>query len=210
MIIPVLTLALALAAPSRSAEPTAVMVAEDPNGTLSPERAQAIGRLAPNWAAYMNRANRMLDGYSAAAARDGWNQASMDNLISQIRVLISDIARTEAVVADMARKAVRASEPPSAARTRREGAVASVFEGRMLTIYANLVPRVLNEACKDQNGRYIGRLYAGAEWSVPSFTYEEGVYYSRWQVLRAGFTREEYEEFGARARASLGLPPAKP
>ena len=80
----------------------------------------------------------------------------------------------------------------------------------MLTIYANLVPRVLNEACKDQNGNFIGRLYAGPEWRAPSFTYEEGVYYSRWQVLRAGFSREEYGEFENRASDSLGLPRRKP
>ena len=140
MIIPVLSLALALSSTSHPAEPArepnAVMVADDPNGTLSPARAQAIGRIAPNWAAYRGRANRMLDGYSAAAARDGWNQASMDKMIAEIRVLISDIERTEMAVANLAREAIRASQPPSAARTLRENAVTSVFEGRMLTIYA--------------------------------------------------------------------------
>lgn len=199
MLIPLLSLALAVAP-----TPTRASVSDE----LGPARRGQIEAMAAEWTTYRNRANRMMTAYAAAAAREGWNAADLSSQLGKLRVLLASVENEQASIADIARETIRASEPPSAARSERERAVAAIHEARALTLYGNFVPRILDEAIKDRHGRNDGRRFCGPEWAIV-ITMEEVGAYGRWQLARAGFTPGQYDAFGDQARTQLGLPPAQ-
>lgn len=191
MLAPLLSLALAVlpAAPASAAS-----------------RAE-IGRMASEWTSYRNGANRMMTRVPQAAANDGWNRSETVAYVAKVRVVIAQFEDIFAATADIAREEIRASEPPSAARLERENAVAAIHEAQALALYANYVPRLLDEGFTDRRGRNIGREYCGAEWAI-AVNLDEVNDYLLWQQSRAGFTDAQYDAFQDRARANLGLPPA--
>jgi hypothetical protein len=198
MLIPLFSLALALVSPA------AAQRAPVPSASRQAE----ISVMAADWTSYRNRAERMMAAFPAAVAREGGDRKSFEKLIADVRALCAQIVATEAETADIARETIRASEPPSAARLARENAARSLYEVRALTVYGNMLPRILDESTQDRAGRNDGRRFAGAEWSLAVDFAEAGAY-GRALTERAGFTAEQYDAFNVRARASMGLPPAE-
>ncbi|MCR4294474.1 MAG: hypothetical protein NUW21_02995, partial [Elusimicrobia bacterium] len=150
MISPMLSLALALAYPS-AAQPGPAPIIMYPADAPVPAREREISLLAADWTSYRNRADRMFARYPAAAAKV-WDQADLTGLLAEIRAVISDREKIQEAAADLARKAIRESEPPSSARLARETAVTALFEARALQIYGNKVPRVLDTVIVDAAG----------------------------------------------------------
>lgn len=187
MLIPLLSLALA------------VLPAAPASAAMSASRRDEITRLSAEWTSYRNSANRMMTAFPGAAAKDGWSQTEMIAFVGKVRVLLASVEDEEAATADIAREALRASEPPSAARLEREKAVTAVYESRALTLYGNYVPRILDEAFEDRQGRRYGRKYAGPEWAIV-ITMDEIGDYGLAMIARTGFTLEQYDAFGAQAR----------
>lgn len=166
-----------------------------------------IARMATEWTSYRNSANRMMTAVQNTAPNDGWNRVETINFVAKVRVMIAQTEDIFASTADIAREEIRASEPPSAARLERENAVAAIHEAQAFALYANFVPRILDEGFQDRRGRNIGRDYCGPEWTI-AVTIDEVNDYLRWWQAKAGFTDAQYDAFHERARANLGLPPA--
>lgn len=140
------------------------------------------------------------------AAAQVWDQADLTKLLAEIRAVISDREKIQETAAELARKAILESGPPSSARLEREKAVTALFEGRALQIYGNKVPRVLDAVIVDAAGNNDGRRYAGSEWAIV-IEADEADAYCRLQIARAGFTLTQYAAFEASARAIVGPPP---
>lgn len=195
MFIHAVALALAVAAPASAADMTA-------------QRREEITLAASNWTEYRNKATRMMTSFPDAAVKVGYGRNEMDNLMLKVSILLNDVENTERKAADLALEDVRKSSA-CPERLAREKAVAALFEVRALTLYANMLPRILDEAITDEKDPkvYLGHRYAGAEWAV-TLSFEECGEASRALRAKAGYTEEQYKVFQDDARKYLGLPPA--
>lgn len=194
MLIPLLSLALAVL-------PAA------PASALTAARQEEIRVMASGWTSYRNSAIRMLGIYPTLAAKDGAT-GDIRGLMREVRAMTAEVEDVQAGIIDVARETIRESERPSSARLDRENAAIELYEVRMLTVYGNMVPRILDEAFTDRRGVNYGREYCGPEWAIV-LTWDEMVEYSRSLKRRAGLTDAQYDAFEDRVRASRGLPPAK-
>lgn len=178
-----------------------------PASALSGSRREDIRIMSSGWTTYRNSAMRMMNAFPVLAAKDGAT-GDLHGLMREVRSLTAEIEDVQAGIFDVAREAIRASEPPSAARLDREQAAVELYEVRMLTVYGNMIPRVLDETFTDRRGVNYGREYCGPEWAI-ALTWDEMVEYSRDLKRRTGLTDAQYDAFEDQVRASRGLPPAK-
>lgn len=193
MLIPLLSLALAV-------------IPAAPASAMSGPRSENIRIMASGWTTYRNSAMRMMTNFPALAAKDGVT-GDLHKLMRDLRALTAEIEDVQAGIFDVAKETIRESESPSAARLDRERAAVELYEVRMLAVYGNMIPRVLDEAFVDRRGVNYGREYCGPEWAI-ALTWDELVEYSRELKRRTGLTDAQYDAFEDRVRASRGLPPA--
>ena len=94
-------------------------------------------------------------------------------------------------VADRLAARVNAETADPAERSRRLSAVATFRQFRKFVVYGNLIPRVIDEAHRDENGVYDGRVYAGPAWGI-AMTWDEGMAVNDALIGLTGFSQGEY------------------
>lgn len=169
-----------------------------PGDELGPAKRAEIAASAARWMEAKALAGRMIDAFAAAPDLDA---SERERLARRLRAMASSIEDVEAKVAELARAEIRAAQTASTLRDGREAAVDELFAARMLALYGNLVPRLLDDAVTE-GGEPVGRRWAGPEWRV-AIALHESAAYNRWELAQAGFTPDRYDALGRRARESL-------
>jgi hypothetical protein len=199
----ILAAALALPASAVIPAPRPVLVDE-----LGPARRAQIEEAAARWEAIRWTNMRMVEQFPervARGTRGAYRAKDIRALIVKVKALFSEVERVEIKVNELLYERLR-RDPPSSDRDAREAAAASLFRVRMLTLFGNMYPRILDEMITEQGGMFAGRHYAGPDWRV-ELTMEECQAYNRWLYRIIGVTSAEMEAYTKRARAELGLPP---
>jgi hypothetical protein len=208
MLIPLLSAALAVCAPASASQAPIPLVAM-PADALGPSRRAEIDLKAADWISWKSRSYRMSAVFLENIVRAGYDRGESKALLEKIQKLMNQVEETQYAAADMAKEQIRASSPPSAERLAREGEIDKAFEIRALTVYGNMLPRILDEWYKDRQGRDDGRRLAGPEWAL-ALGFDECGPAANWHLALAGFTPQEYHEIEDRAADSLGYPRSKP
>ncbi len=208
MIIPLLFVALAVCAPASAAQPPIALVVM-PADTLGPTRRADIDLKAADWISWKSRAYRMSAVFLGNVVRQGYDRRDSNALMVKIQKLMNQVEETQYAAKDMALEQIRAGSAPSPERLARENEIEKAFEIRVLTVYGNMLPRILDEWYKDPQGRNDGRRLAGPEWAL-ALAFDECAPAANWHLALAGFTPQEYHEIEDRASASLGYPTSKP
>lgn len=192
-----------LAAALLLASPLAARAAAD---ELGPARRAEIAAEAANWREHKAAALRMMARIPDEARREGWPDSEIRRLLRQVQGLLSQLEATQLKIRDLAR-AELALIPDSPRRRERLAALDAAIEGRLLTAYGNMFPRIVDEGFEDTPGDpRAGRRYAGPEWKIV-LTWEESQAYQRWTMDLSGFDGLQWKDLDERARRALGLPP---
>jgi hypothetical protein len=184
------------AAAAAPAAPAPVAVAQN---AVSPERAAELLRMSSDWQARkadaLSAVETLVANKADGANADYWRKAG-----TGIKTLAQGLEDQQDRVYARASERAAAEEKDSDALKARRAAIAAVRDLRKLAIYGSLVPSVVNEAVRADDGRgYIGGLSAGPRWKIV-LTMDEQKDVVESLMPRTGFSSQEWDAMDADRR----------
>ncbi|MBI5247454.1 MAG: hypothetical protein HY923_09745 [Elusimicrobia bacterium] len=198
MLIPLLSLAVAVAAPAPAQTPPAVSAA----------RLDQIERLSTNWQTYKAKSGRAW-GKLYDLGNGQPDEAEWHGVFASLLDFTTSIEDQEQLIMAEALTYVRARTSDPALLASRENAIRLLRQVRMLRIYGDILPRALDESVLDAQGKPDGRRIAGSAWDQV-LTDEEGQAACGRLKTQIGIPADEFEalqkRIGDKYRAEHPLP----
>jgi hypothetical protein len=183
----------AAAAPGRPApSPSALK----PLPPISEGRRAVLVLRSSEWYARKDNMRLALDTLVDAVIAKGGDAAEWNGVRTRVWELAESIERQQLEVSRRVAARVASEETDPARRAERLAAADAVRDFRMFTLYGNLIPRVIDEAETDAQGRPVGRQDAGPGWSL-AMTWEESQAVDRGLVAQTGISIDDYAAIGA-------------
>jgi len=201
MIIPLLVLALASAAPSP-------VRAEAPAVTSA--RLDKIETLSEDWLKYKTKSHRALE--TLAALRDGKPEAAeWRRAYASIWEIAVRVESQQEVLLNETLKFAKSKGKTPAELARIEDVLHLRRQVRLLRVYGDMLPRALDESFLDENSKPAGRRVAGKDWEQ-ALTDKEGIAAGMRIDLRIGLPAAEFSALEARVLAEFDAkhPPKNP
>jgi hypothetical protein len=149
------------AAPAPHDPPTAAFRAAPSDMDIYDLLADAL-----HWQAAKADALAALDAFIRATAPGHPDADSRRVWGERIAALGEAVEGQQALLQERAGARVDAEEQDPGTRAARLAALRNVMALRRYAVYANLIPRVIDEAVDDADGKPSGHLYAGPTWRV--------------------------------------------
>jgi hypothetical protein len=172
MLIPVLAAVLAVASPAPA--------------QVTDARLDQIEKLSSNWQTYKAKGGRAwgkLDAYE--------NSKEWHGIMASVWDLVESIEGQEQAALSATLDYVRAHTADPAGRASQEEGLRLIRQIHLLRLYGDILPRVLDEAVTDAQGKSIGRTIAGPAWEQV-LTDEEGQAAGKRIGARIGMSEDVY------------------
>ncbi|MFI5348873.1 MAG: hypothetical protein ACHQ2Z_04970 [Elusimicrobiota bacterium] len=178
------------------APPAPATPASAPQGSLPQDRTAELIRQASDWQARKDDAIDAL--YTLISNVEKPANAVQWHLVGiSIRDLAQGIEDQQDILYARASARVRAEEADPKALAGRLSALEVERDFRKFAVYANMVPRIIDEAVRGDDGAgYVGRRFAGPRWKIV-LTWDEVAAVNRTVVPKTGFSFDDWEAMGS-------------
>lgn len=163
---------------------------------VAPERLSELQDRATEWPDRKADAKAALDAEVESMIRNGGDEADWRGLDARVWQVAQSAEIEQDILYNRVYDRIAGETSDPGERQARQEAAASVARFRKYTIYANMLPRVIDEAHVNAQGEPDGRLYAGPRWALP-MTWAEAQSVNRVLIPRTGISPDDYAAMDA-------------
>lgn len=158
------------------------------------KRKAKIEALLPDWASQKSKAEKMVTLFlKNIKERSEFDRDDFKAHLDEAESLLADIEKREQKLLKKLKgildELLSSGQIGVQEKGNREKAVTTIVQLRMLYIYGNLLPRILDE-CVVINGQQTGKQFAGSDWKI-QITEEEFKKLQTDYASASGFSKED-------------------